>query len=832
MEYRFAMPAKSRMHDEQIALETECMAEGQRKYLEGVESLNASGNGHQTWPVRGLIKRALENVAAYITESRRVEDERKAGRRTLAKTLTEELPAEALAMHTLRTAFGASQEAASWTAAAFTLGRCVEDELRFTRMRESEAQRVKEARAVGEATSNRYELTQTAMKKHSTARKRRGAMSRNAELAGVMSEWGADQRVMVGSWLLDCITSCTPWFEARNMTKRGKEVQRVLRPTDELVAFLKNAHDNISLFQPIRLPMLCKPADWTTPTDGGYLTDCGGRMNLMKTYNKQFLAEMASVDMPMVYRAINAVQSTGWRINRAVLDVVNELWARGIQVGDTIPQRDPEPLPALPAEWLGRPAEFKKADYTNYKSWAVRAAQTHEANNRLFSKRMACVDKMNVANRFVGRTIYFPHSMDFRGRIYPMPNHLNPQGDDLAKGLLEFAEAKTIGDRGIFWLKVHTANCFGVDKVTFEERVAWTDQNMDKLLESAANPVNGVRFWMEADDAFMALAACFELAGVAREGAEYMTSLSIPMDGSCNGLQNFSAMLRDAVGGAATNLLPRDKPADIYAEVAAVVAKQVHIDALTGNDHAVRWEPLICRKLVKQPVMTLPYGATKNGMRAQLEDVLRKNWPNVFKNNEQWEATSYLANVVYSSIGQVVIAAREAMDWLRSAAKLCASEEFPVRWTAPSGLVVLQEYRHPIAKRIRLHIDGSLQNVFVNHQGTKLNAPKQQAGISPNLIHSFDAAHLMRTVVVAEDRGLSSFAMIHDSYGTHACDTDALHQCIRDAFIDQYTPNLLERLRDEMAAQLPPELAVQLPPLPPTGDLELALIRQSRYFFA
>ena len=44
------------------------------------------------------------------------------------------------------------------------------------------------------------------------------------------------------------------------------------------------------------------------------------------------------------------------------------------------------------------------------------------------------------------------------------------------------------------------------------------------------------------------------------------------MDGSCNGLQNFSAMLRDEVGGKAVNLIPSDKPQDVYMEVVKSLA--------------------------------------------------------------------------------------------------------------------------------------------------------------------------------------------------------------------------------------------------------------------
>lgn len=49
---------------------------------------------------------------------------------------------------------------------------------------------------------------------------------------------------------------------------------------------------------------------------------------------------------------------------------------------------------------------------------------------------------------------YFPHNMDFRGRTYPIPPHLNHLGQDLCRGLLIFAEGKPLGPSGLRWYVV------------------------------------------------------------------------------------------------------------------------------------------------------------------------------------------------------------------------------------------------------------------------------------------------------------------------------------------------------------------------------------------
>lgn len=49
---------------------------------------------------------------------------------------------------------------------------------------------------------------------------------------------------------------------------------------------------------------------------------------------------------------------------------------------------------------------------------------------------------------------YFPHSVDFRGRAYPLHPHLNHLGSDVCRGLLQFARAKPLGRDGFNWLLI------------------------------------------------------------------------------------------------------------------------------------------------------------------------------------------------------------------------------------------------------------------------------------------------------------------------------------------------------------------------------------------
>ena len=63
--------------------------------------------------------------------------------------------------------------------------------------------------------------------------------------------------------------------------------------------------------------------------------------------------------------------------------------------------------------------------------------------------------RLQVAEKFKDEPmIWFPHTIDFRGRAYPLPPHLNHLGSDTSRGMLHFAEGRALGEHGLDWLFV------------------------------------------------------------------------------------------------------------------------------------------------------------------------------------------------------------------------------------------------------------------------------------------------------------------------------------------------------------------------------------------
>jgi DNA-directed RNA polymerase len=102
------------------------------------------------------------------------------------------------------------------------------------------------------------------------------------------------------------------------------------------------------------------------------------------------------------------------------------------------------------------------------------------------------------------------------------------------------------------WLKVHLANLFGHNKISHQERAAWVDSYISEVRDSADNPLDGSKWWMQAEEPFQALATCIEIIAAIDfpEGHEqYLCRLPVHQDGSCNGLQHYAALGKDADGG-------------------------------------------------------------------------------------------------------------------------------------------------------------------------------------------------------------------------------------------------------------------------------------------
>ena len=235
--------------------------------------------------------------------------------------------------------------------------------------------------------------------------------------------------------------------------------------------------------------------------------------------------------------------------------------------------------------------------------------------------------------------------------------------------------------------------------------------------------------------------------------------------------------------------------------------------------------------------MTTPYGATLYGMREQIYEELKKQldkgvvFTTISKDKDLWVYCRYLAKLIYEAIGEVVVSAREGMDWLQECAKVLSHEDRPIYWTVPTGFIVKQKYLKPVVKEIKTVINGKLASLFSAHgDNGKLDKYRQTNGIAPNFIHSYDACHLMKTVISLY-ADIQSFAVVHDSFGTHACNMELLGETLRKTFIKLYKDDVLKNFADEQTA-IPTVCKNTIPEFPKYGTLNLSEVKDAEFFFS
>mgnify|MGYP003575131098 CR=1 FL=1 len=750
-------------------------------------------------PGRELIARTVPAVAEAIRAFIDTTSKGSAARHVAAAGMLNRLQPEQAAMLAMRVMMNAVIDDAGLTQTAMQIGDLLIDHIEMADFRRSD---------------------QAAFK--TMARKRRrsafSTVKRTMIRAGAFADRGITidatmtERVRVGTKLIEIVCDVTGLFEMFQERKR-KRLRWIVRPRPEVLAFLVEHHGRCELLRPILMPMLVPPRRWRGVRGGGYLTLRGN--HLIRNRSRAQLDEAAGHDLTSVLTAVNAVQGVAWRINRRVHDVLREVWDNGGSLAN-LPRRADMPMPVRPAD----------ADEAAHLLWKARAAQVYADNRRLSARRIGLSQKLWVADRLKAETaIYFPHSCDWRGRVYPIANGgPHPHGDDIGRGLLEFSEAKPITDDGAQWLGVHLANLFGIDKVSFDERREWVKANLALILDSADHPLDGQRFWSEADNPWQALAACCEYAGYIREGAGFMSRLAVALDGSSSGLQHYTALLRDETAAQAVNLIPGDKPGDLY----TVVQDRVVARALASDDPlAAFWRTGLIRKIVKKPTMTYVYSATRYGFQDQ---VMADTNEGSESPRERSGSAYWLSLALWEEIGLAVPAATRVMVWLKTVARLFVEAGQPIRWKSPIGLPISQDYRSKKLSRVRCFLNGRTMELSLRRDVDQLDTRSMVNGISPNFVHALDASHLMSVVCRLAKRGCD-LTVVHDTFGCRAADVPAMTDVLRDAFIEQYRNDVLADFREQLVGQLPPDLAARMPPLPDPGTLNLEALRGSQYLF-
>ena len=594
------------------------------------------------------------------------------------------------------------------------------------------------------------------------------------------------------------------------------------------------------------VPSLVPPVPWVGQNHGGYLASPSqfmrGTVDETSDSNMgQFKRKVAAghSDVTNFMDCVYTFSSVPWVINKNILEVLTTLFRSGGSVEYDIPLSE-EACEKYYEE--NPPWDDMTGELTPYYKWTLLQKLTREN----FSLRMTVLYQLSIAHLLKNeKAFWMPSNIDFRGRCYDLPPVFNHIGDDKTRSLFLFAQGKPLGPKGLKWLKLHMANLTGAcKKMAYDERLAFIDSQMDLILDSARDPLGGLKWWSIQDEPYQALACCFELSKAIKhpEPEKYVCHFPVHQDGSCNGLQHYAALGRDISGAKSVNVLPSDVPQDVYQTVCdSVELKRQHEKNEKYLYIAKRLEGLISRKVVKQTVMTQVYGVTYYGGLLQIKARLKEY--DSLKGSDLTEATSYVTQLVFGGIGDLFTSTAKIKQWLRDISYELTQSGIPVEWVSPLGLPIVQSYTKKMTQtKIQEH--GMVQSASKSFASANVvrapDSTKHRNAFPPNYIHSLDATHMLLTSRSCFKQGVS-FVHVHDCFWTHASDVDKMNEICREEFVNLHKLPLLENFAEYVAGNLLPQvkdesrkakLTKLLGKIPPVGDLDLNLVKDSVFFFS
>jgi len=804
-------------YTDELAHEKEMAALGKNRTNKRLQSHIEREEESVTSYGKVMVANTIRPLAMAIAEWVEEQSKQTIGKPSIAFTKMCEVEPEILALITGKHIINTITQYKPLTATCISLGGKVETEIALRNFKF--------------LNPELYDTVKTDLDKRSFNYTYKRRKLRETAKRGVVSweEWTTPVKLHVGLRLVELMIMSTGMIEIGTETINHKKA-KIIKQTQKTRDWINNRNEFNELLNPEYLPTVMPPKMWSTVVGGGYWTKELPELDLVKQKNKLFKKELENFDMPKVYNAVNLMQNTSFKINKFILKVMQEAWDKGLAIGGMPPITNYE-IPNKPHD-IETNADSRRA-------WKKQAVMAHTENARMFSKRLLYAKIMWLADKFKDyATLYFPLQLDFRGRAYCVPAFLNYQSISGAKALLSFAHGKPITEenKGDFWLAVHGANMYGEDKISLEDREQWVKNNEQMIIDCAIDPMAN-RQWEEASNAFQFLAFCDEWKRFKEKGFGFISTIPVNVDGSCNGLQIYSLMLRDAKAGKLVNLLPTDKPQDIYQLVADAVTDKLKADALEDKPYAQQWLDYgIKRSTTKRSIMTICYGSTRYSCTDFVVEDLTKRKDKGEEHpftEDVFRPASYLASVIWDSIGDNLKSARIGMNYLQTIARVVAKEQLPVHWVTPVGFPVYQSYPEMKSKRVKAMLMGEVIKPRINTETDKTDKLRMGNGVAPNVVHSVDSAAMMETVNIAYRNGITNFCNVHDSFGTTAGDVEVLNKSLREAFVTMFTEHdILANFRNDVLKQLPVELHEKIPEVPEKGSLDIQQLTNSEFFFA
>jgi DNA-directed RNA polymerase len=808
------------MYALQIELEASAVRSGVARYREQIKSAVARGEGGRTSAASAVTAGWFAEVRRAVVGLRR---ECAAGKaspgRMIYGPMCTQLTADVQSAVAIDALLGkvfqcaADGEALTWGSACHTVGRALIAELNLRTARsEDKARRLK--RAMRRMTARQINWWS------------RKNLDDPIHEASLRYAWG-DAILKILAW--SCYVADSEGNPVRCFAKKCRPRKSPLVVVaDQLFTNVDSWHRHIARCRPDHLPMVCEPMPWRRRDgkdgiiEGGRITT---RYPLISRPTREQKAALRDASLDRVFQSLEDLGRVKLRNNRRVFEVVERMSAVG-GVLDLPPAGDPPDPGHLPDD----AAEDDLRSHRRVRGEWIETCRQNQGQRFTFHRSLdAAKLMMQVCDHW-----YLDYHLCYRGRFYPRSTIMAIQGKDVWRGMCEMGKPKEPGDEGFQAILLQAAGLYGNDKLSMTDRLAWAIDHHAKMCAAADDPEEHVDFWGKADggdSAWQFLAACFAV-----RFPDAAARFPVSLDGTCSGLQHYACATLDPQTASVVNLTPsgeHDTPNDVYRIIASRVAATVALDAQKGHPHALRLAGLVDRKVCKPPVMTTVYGVRESGMRRQLFESLAPKILGVAVKDlstEQWLEMSpiidYVRRIVAASIRELCPRAMEAMDWIREVAGMAADRGKLLSWSQPvTGFPVVMRDVRTTESRIKMASGQHIVRTPSLADGVRKD--KQMDGSAPNVIHTFDGAHIAALGGLCRVRGIDKVPN-HDMGWTHAATRQGLRRAMLETMVDLYRADPFAELHRQWQVSV----GADIPPPPPRGTFDLADILRSEYAFS
>ena len=642
-------------------------------------------------------------------------------------------------------------------------------------------------------------------------------------LACPCPEWNDKAKLQVGSFMLDCMES-TGLFR---LVKRrvGNRTPYYVEPTEDVLAFIRSCPPAVA--RTSHGAMICPPRPWHELFGGGLLDSSEPLVRVptqdMEDRMGKAMAPYQQADMTQVLSAVNALQDVPLLVSGDMTSLLRTAWDNGID-GLFPCSRVPMEMP----ERLGSDPSLEALKERNRL-----AAMAHRDREKNRGTRVKVERAIQHAEALADCTIWQAYQLDHRGRAYTVNRYVTHQGPDYEKSLLTFPP-EPVGPDGIDWILKAAAGHYGLSRSSWADRLQWGQDNRQRMLAAAEDPLGRLELWRSAKDPWQYLQTCKGLKEALETGS---TGVPIRLDQTTSGLGILSAMTRQKGIARLCNVWG-STPKDLYSVVADRVIKALQHDMEFGETDKERslsalWLNYgITRSLVKGPVLAVPYGGRFMSVSDMLVDVLDAHYGYVPLEEFNYRVATpakYLAGRLWHELSDVVQPCMVVKKWLYGVVNKCMNSGHPVEWTSPTGFPMRLADRMLSTSQVPMLLYGKRRVInFADALiDAKLNPQAARKAACANLVHSMDAALLIATT---NDMARLSMPLLtnHDCFATTPLHATGLHDRLLWNFTGLYRTDWLAVWKEEIESRT----GVKLPKLPAYGELEVGLIGSNPYVFS